>query len=196
MNTINTLYSLMDPALAWVFRAPSNPWAGFILGLCWLALLASVLGELSMAVAFRINKAHFTGVNQDMVENHNLSLRALAAKDKNSWKACNQLANDAFGKNFFSGATLFAASLWPAALGLGWLDWRFGAVSFDLPLVGSVGPSFLFIPIYVLTRIALAVFRPKIPLLRRLKFSAAKDTEQLLTFSEVFGPVPEKKREV
>ncbi|MFW5838285.1 MAG: hypothetical protein ACOCVM_09755, partial [Desulfovibrionaceae bacterium] len=161
--------------------------AGFALGLFWTALLASLVGELSMAAAYRINRRHFRSVNADMVEHHNLSLKALRAKDKSSWKACNDLANDAFGKNFFSGAALFAASLWPAAVALGWLDWRFAGVAFDLPLAGEVGPAFLFLPAYILTRVGLALARPRIPGLRRLVFRPSRDGQRLLTFTEVFG---------
>jgi hypothetical protein len=178
----------LDPLLVVVFRLPAHAWTGFILGLFWTGILASLAGELSMAGAYRINRRHFQKVNRDMVDNHNLSLQALAAKDKGSWKACNSLANDAFGKNFFSGAALFAASLWPALVALGWLDWRFAGVAFDLPWIGTVGAAFFFLPVYVLTRVGLALARPRIPGLRRLRFSPSREEKRLLTFSEVFRP--------
>jgi hypothetical protein len=88
-------------------------------------------------------------------------MNALKAGDKKSYKAINQLANEAYGKTFFLQVAMGAATLWPIPLALGWLQLRFSEVRFPLPLDVSllrngVGYEFVFIPLYILVRILVA----------------------------------------
>jgi hypothetical protein len=136
-----------------------------------------------------INRRYLDEVNKEMTENHNLAVRALARKDKTSYVACNGLANDAFGKNFFSHIALFASSLWPVFFSLGWLDYRFGQVDMHVPFIGSVGPAFVFIPVYVLARVVFSRTRHRLPLFRSIKkmIDKTEAPEKLLQYADIPG---------
>ncbi|WP_272699534.1 hypothetical protein [Desulfovibrio sp. Fe33] len=183
------VYEFLDPWLIWAFRTSGNAYVGFVVGLFWVCLVATVIGELCMAGVYFLNKRHFASINREMVDQHNMSVRALGAKDKTAWKACNSIANDAFGKNFFARIALFASSLWVVPFGIGWLYYRFGEVDFAVPFVGSVGPSFIFIPAYILVRYLFSLSKPWLPLFktikRRVKENEAGD--EMMTFTDLLS---------
>ncbi len=187
MDILSGLYQTLDPVLILPFRLPSDPLAGFAVGLFWVSLLATIVGELTMFGVYWINRRHFASMSGEMVSQHNLSLKALGAKDKKSWKACNAQANDAFGRTFFAGIALFAASLWPAFLVMGWLTFRFKAVAFDVPLAGEVGATFFLVPTYVITRILFHKAKPVLPLFRTMqrKVKENEGPEKLMTFADI-----------
>jgi len=189
------IYQFLDPWLIWAFRTSSNEYVGFTIGLFWVCLLATIIGELCMAGVYFLNKRHFATVNREMVDHHNLSVHALGAKDKTSWKACNSIANDAFGKNFFARIALFASSLWVVPIGIGWCFYRFGAVDFSVPLLGSVGPSFVFIPAYILTRYLFSLCKPYLPLFRTIKRKVEENeaADRMMTFVDLLDEEDQKK---
>lgn len=194
MNITGTqIYDFLDPFLIWVFRIPENPYIGFTLGLVWVALAATVIGELCMAGVYFLNKKHFSGIDREMVQNHNLSIKALAVKNKAAYKACNSIANEAFGKNFFAHLALFASSLWIVPFAIGWLSYRFGKVDFIMPWLGSVGPAFLFIPMYIVVRIAFAKSKRFLPVFRTIqrKIKENESPEELMSFQDL---VDERQR--
>ncbi|MFW5735073.1 MAG: hypothetical protein ACOCWR_08445, partial [Oceanidesulfovibrio sp.] len=171
----------------WAFRLPGDATFGFALGLAWIALVTTAIGEICIAGAYFINRKHFRSVRSEMVSNHNLSIRALMAKDKATYKACNDLANDAFGKTFFSNIALFAASLWPAFFALGWLGFRFGGVEFTLPLVGVVTTNFFFVPTYIVVRILFSRIKKRLPVFRQahaLLQDSDPNQEQLINYQD------------
>jgi len=195
-----TIYQFLDPWLIWPFRLTGNPYVGFAIGLFWICLLATVIGELCMAGIYFLNKKHFAKINKEMVSHNNLSVLAIGVKDKAAWKACNSIANDAFGKNFFAHIALFASSLWVVPFAIGWLFYRFGSVEFVVPVLGDVGPSFVFIPAYILTRYLFSKAKPWLPVFKEIKRKMKENEgdEQLLHFSDLVdkgaqpdGPVPE-----
>lgn len=158
---ISSLDMFLDPLLIPPFQAALalglGPFWAFLCGVLVVALLATVVGELCMAAAYYLNRRHFARVNKEMVLNNNLSIQAIAQKDKQAFKACNHLANEAFGLSFFSGITLFASSIWPAFFILGWLSFRFSDAQIILPGLGyDVPPNGVFIPCYILVRVAFA----------------------------------------
>ncbi len=185
--TQDTIYAAMDPWLIWAFRVTDIAWLGFAVGVLFICLAATVIGELCMAGVYWLNRRHFASLREDMVSHNNLSLKALAVKDKASYKACNDLANDAFGRNFFSHIALFAASVWPAFFFLGWMDYRFGEVDFVLPLAGAVGPGFFFVPAYILTRIGFSKAKPWLPVFSaiRRKLLENEAGEEMMTYSDI-----------
>lgn len=187
MEFLATLSQGMDVLFIGPFRLMENPYLGFALGLAWIALIATVVGELSQAGAYFFNRGHFGKMHREMVRHNNLSVRAIGMKDKASYKACNSIANDEFGKQFFAGIALFAASLWPAFVVLAWLDGRFGAVRFELPLLGEVGSAFFFVPVYILVRIGFAYAKPWLPVFRTLKRMVAENEgeEELITYMDL-----------
>lgn len=184
MGIFHSLNVFLDPYLIWAFRILENPWAGFSIGILFVCLLTTVLGELSMAGIYFANKDHFAEHNREMVRNNNLSLRSLLIKDKAGFKALNREANEEFGKNFFSRIALFGASLWPAFFLMGWMDFRFGTVDFVMPWIGKVGPGFFFVPAYIVTRVLFEFNKKRIPVFRTI---AAKVRENERTDEELIG---------
>ena len=190
----DTFYSQLDAFLIYFFRLADNPMLGYLTGIAWLALACVVLGEISMGVAYRWNHAYLARDNRRLVRMQNGSLRALQARDKESYQALNREANDAFGKVFFTQVALAAASLWPLPFAMHWLDSRFGDVVFTLPAVlsssgATVGYAFTFIPMYILVRIVFGRLKRRLPFfrgVRSLQVGERKDGEQMLAFTDVF----------
>lgn len=197
------IFQFLDPWMIWAFRLTDNPYVGFAVGLLWICFITTVMGELCMAGVYFLNKRHFAKINRDMVDHHNLSVRALGVKDKTAYKACNSIANDAFGKNFFARIALFASSLWMVPMAIGWLYFRFGHVDFTLPYIGEVGPAFMFIPAYILSRIAFSYSKPWLPFFRTIKQRVEENEagDDLMTYMDLVDesnqrqgdtPLPEK----
>ena len=158
MDIFSGLISGMDQFLIAPYRWPKSPMAGWWLGTSILALWSTLLGKVTMALVMRMNLKHVKESLEETSLRHTQSMNALKAGDKESYKAINKLANEAYGKTFFLQVAMATASLWPIPLALGWLQLRFSEVRFPLPLelpsVGdSVGYAFIFIPLYILVRI-------------------------------------------
>lgn len=192
MEGFPEILEAIDPWLIWAFRLPQRAELGFALGQCWVALAATLVGELSSRLIIRCNYKYFKGLREDMVKNHNLSLRALALQDKASYKASNTLAHDAFGKYFFAQLALNASSLWTVPFALGWLDYRFPGLKFPFPLAGEVGTPFLFIPTYIAVRILFA------GLLRRFARKRApgeEEPQQMLRMDDLVNKPDQEPRD-
>lgn len=187
--TFLELDQALDPLFIWMFRMPFEPMTAFFAGLTLMALVLAVIGELSMAGAYFLNRRHFASITHEMVRNNNSSIRALSQGDKASYTACNSLANEAFGKNFFSGLALFASSVWPVAFAMSWLSLRYGALEFPLPLVDkTVGVNFYFIPLYVVVRILFAKAKPYLPVFRQIREAVKRNEfsgEDLMTWGDL-----------
>lgn len=190
----------LDPWMIWAFRMTDNPYVGFAIGILWVCLIATIIGELCMAGVYFLNAKHFAKINRDMVNHHNLSVKAIGAKDKEAYKACNSIANEAFGKNFFSRIALFASSLWVVPFAIGWLFYRFGEVDFVVPFIGEIGPPFIFIPAYILIRYLFNKAKPWLPFFKTIKQKVRENEgdENLMLFSDLVDgagptvPMPEK----
>ncbi|BCS88031.1 hypothetical protein [Pseudodesulfovibrio sediminis] len=195
--TGHMIYEFLDPWMIWAFRFGDNPYVGFAIGLLWICVVTTVIGELCMAAVYFTNKKHFASINREMVDHHNLSVRALGAKNKIAWKACNSIANDAFGKNFFSRIALFASSLWVVPFAIGWLYYRFGEVDFMVPLIGAVGPSFVFIPVYILTRYLFSVAKPWLPLFSTIRQRVLDNEagDEMMTYMDLAKEKEERQTE-
>jgi hypothetical protein len=194
---LETIYHQTDAALIFFFRLAANPMLGYLLGIAVLALVCVVLGDLTITLALRVKGTYFHQDSLELVRMQNKSLLALRAGDKESYQACNEMANDSFGKVFFSQIALGASSLWPLPFALHWLDGRFADVAFVLPIplghLTSVGYAFSFIPMYILVRILFGRVRPHLPGYRRLTGSPAGDAEDIevmLSMEDVFPARP------
>jgi hypothetical protein len=68
-----------------------------------------------------------------------------------------------------------AGIFWPLPFALGWMQTRFQDVQFDLAfplsfiLGNTVGYTFVFIPLYILSRIVFKYLRPKLPYFRGIQ---------------------------
>lgn len=147
---MNTIPLWLDPLFILPYRIlPTSAWPGaaFLVGTGILALVAVLLGRLTLRLARRLHRARLTSLSTDMRRYHELSEEALRQGSKDTFKAVNKQAHEAFGYQFSLNGALFAASLWPVPFMLAWMQMRFGAASlelpFALPLLGDK-PSFVF----------------------------------------------------
>ena len=148
---MNQLFLSVDSFFIWFYRLSGYAPFDFFVGTFFLALVAVVIGEFSISFAFLLTRKSIQHVQDQMVNYQNLSIDALALGDKESYKAANKLANDAFGKTFFMQIGLSSARVWPAFLVVAWMNTRFYEVDFEVPFIGgTIG----FIPIFILLYVA------------------------------------------
>jgi hypothetical protein len=193
MNFLQTFYLNIDAFLIYFYRIVEQPLLDYFIGTGILSLLCVIIGEFTLSVAFRFNKAFIDQDSREMTRMQNLSLRALLAKDKQSYKAFNREANEAFGKVFFKQIALAAASLWPIPFALGWMQTRFMNIEFllpcRLPVVGeTVGYSFTFIPMYILAHILFGKIKHKLPYFKtteKMLASYKEDSDKMMTLSDL-----------
>lgn len=194
MDFIPVMQQWLDTAFIFFFRLPDIPILGYYLGCAVLSLACVMVGQITIAIAFFWNQKFIDRDNHEMVRMHNLSVKALLAKDKQAYKSCNKVANDAFGKVFFSQIALSISSLWPIPFAAGWLQTRFQDVSFalpvPLPVIGDqVGFLFTFLPIYVLVYILFGQIKGRLPFFRtmvkRLEHYDDEGEEKMIRISEL-----------
>jgi hypothetical protein len=160
---ITSLYHLLDLALMPLYRFPDNPLAGYYLGTLVLAFAGLIIGEYSIAFAFRLNKKMIDRDNNRIHYFQDLSFEALKAGDKAAFKACNGIANETYGKHFFTQVTLSAASLWPLFIALGWMQYRFSEVEFHLPFsVPMIGGTLGYVSTFLFCYIAVRIMKKKL----------------------------------
>jgi hypothetical protein len=167
---MHPVFLLLDPYLIWFYRITGHAWLDFLLGTFTLALMAVIIGEVNISLAYLAARRRIERTTDEAVKYQNLSLEALTAGDKGAYRAANRLANDAFGHSFFMQIALSAAFLWPAGFFLAWMSHRFADLSFPLPFIPySLGYIGVFLLLFVA---AYFVFKPvkyKIPYFRRIK---------------------------
>lgn len=187
-------YLLLDAFLISPYRLPADPAAGFFFGTFILCLWSTLIGELTSLGVGRLNRSYLKKLERESIRLHNLSVKAIIHKDKESYRACNKMANEAWGKFFFANIAQGSASIWPVPFALAWMGTRFQALEFELaypiPLLPDVvGYPAVFLPMYILVRICFARLKPWLPLfhgddapkLRR----PGQEEEQMITWADV-----------
>ncbi len=164
MEFFFSLYSLIDTLLMPVYRFPDNSLIGYFLGTTLLSFACIVIGEGTMDFAFRFNREMIGKNTGEMNHFQGLSVEALKSGDKTAFRACNGIANEAYGKSFFSQIALSASSLWPVFIALGWMQYRFAAVDIStllpMPLSGpAIGYFASFMFCYISTRAIMTKIR-------------------------------------
>lgn len=161
---------LLDLFLIWFYRITGNALADFFIGTLILALLAIILGEISVSLALLALRKQLHQETGKAARYQDLSWEAMRAMDKKAYKAANQLANSAFGKCFFTQMALSAGFLWPGFLALAWLQLRFFELEYPLPGTRlSLGFIGVFILLYIPTYFLFKKARRKFPYFRRIK---------------------------
>lgn len=167
---MNPVFTLVDPFFIWFYRLTGYPLLDFIIGTTVLAFFAVLIGEFCISLAFLAARKKIDQTSGDVVHYQNLSMKAIASGDKQSYNAANKLANDAFGKSFFFQIALSGAFLWPVFFAAAWMQLRFADVDFQTPFEDySVGYLFYFIIIYILVCIIFKKFKYKLPYFRSIK---------------------------
>lgn len=171
-SLLHQLYLTSDSVLIFFFRTTGIPIINFLIGTFCLGLLCVIVGELAVSLALKFNKPYVDQMTAEMLEKERLSIAAYEAGDHAGYKALNKAATDAWGKNFFTMVAHSAGILWPIPFALGWLNTRFADVDFLIaPPLSSVfkdgvGYAFIFIPMYILSRIVFKYMRPHLPYFR------------------------------
>lgn len=195
------IYVWLDLVLITPYRAFDNPVVGFYFGTLVLCMGCVFLGEVTYRLASVVNRDYIKHLRASMTKMHNLSVKALVLKDKENYKACNQEANEAFGKYFFNMITMGAAVLWPVAFALAWMNTRFGHIQFELLfpmpfLAETAGFPTVMIPMYVLCRILWARLKSRYPLFSYTPTSGsgAPEPEEMIRMKDLdkYGKVPDK----
>ncbi len=163
----------LDPYLIKLYRLIPEPISAFFLGTFLIAWLAVFIGQLSISVAFLLNRKYVEKLNKDLVHWNNLSVDALKSGDKEAYKGANNEANQVFGKLFFVSIAYSCASLWPAPFFLGWMQIRFGTVEFPLPFsIPGVGSTVSFVAVficfYVIAYFCFNRLQPYLPYFKRI----------------------------
>jgi hypothetical protein len=167
IDILKQFYFYLDALLIAPYRFFEIPEVGFFFGTFILCVWCILLGELTFRVVARANSIHMNKIRADAVKMHNLSIQAIAGKDKESYRSCNKQANEAFGKYFFNMITQGAAYLWPLPFALAWMATRFSQIEFELlfplPIMGdTLGFAAVPVNLYILTRIFWGKLKPHV----------------------------------
>lgn len=190
MNSIISLLMFFDPFFIAPFRMVSSPTTGYLLGTAILALQCFILGDLSAIGVKFLNRKYLRKIQKEMDRNHHLSEKALMMGDKESYKAVNRQALDAFGHSFSLGGAVFCVSIWPMPFALAWMNLRF----FDAPLELPVSLPFLgssihyfasFLLIYIAVRIIGSALIRRLPWYSKLTAGPAGKNDLIINGSGV-----------
>lgn len=155
MSSLLPFLLLLDPWFIAPFRWLPSAMEGYFLGTVILALQCIILGDLSATAVAYLNRDYLRKIQEKMDRNHNLSELALIQGDKESFKAINRQALDAFGYSFSMGAAIFCVSIWPMPFLLAWMNLRFAEAPLELPFhVPFIGPSVHYFASFLLLYIA------------------------------------------
>jgi len=167
---MHPVYLWLDSYLIWFYRLSGSAEVNFLLGTLALAVLSLLVGEFTSFLASRIVRRHFEQVTGEAKRYQDLSMEALKAGDRPAYEAANKLANEAFGKSFYSQVALSATFVWPIFFALGWMQHRFLDVVFPLPFIGfSLGYIGVFLILYITAYFVLKPVKRRMPYYRRIK---------------------------
>jgi hypothetical protein len=158
---------ILDTVLIYLYRLTGYLLVDYYLGTFLLAFLTVLVGEFTISLVFRVNKANLDRLNARVEKMQGLSEEALRLGDEKSYKAVNQEGNDAFGQLFFNKFGLSAASLWPIFFALAWMQERFADIDLPLPWLGwKINYVCFFLLCYILARIFFGRVKRRLPYLR------------------------------
>lgn len=189
---MHPVFLILDPYLIWFYRITGYAPADFVIGTFALALMAIIIGELNISLAYLVARRRIERVTDEAVKYQNLSLEALTAGDKGAYRAANHLANDAFGHSFFMQIAMSAAFLWPAGFCLAWMSQRFADLSFPLPFLPySLGYIGVFLLLFIAAYFVFKPLKSRIPYFRRIKAmldASSLSARKLNSFGDLLGP--------
>lgn len=161
----------LDAVLIAPFRWPDSPHIGLWLGSGLLSCLCLLLGELTSAGLFFLQRRRLLEMQDGVLRYHNLSVDALYAGNKEAYLAANTLAHEDFGRSFFAQAAVGMAGLWPLPFALAWMALRFeGIAVYTIPGTSlQAGYVFVLLTTYIAARIAFARCKKHLPLFSRIE---------------------------
>lgn len=189
---MHPVFLFLDPYLIWFYRITGHARIDFIIGTFTLALMAVIVGELNIALAYLAARRRIERVTDEAVRYQNLSFDALTAGDKAAYRAANRLANDAFGHSFFMQIALSAAFLWPAGFVLAWMSQRFWDLEFPLPFIPyALGYIGVFLILFIAAYFVFKPLKSRIPYFRRIKAilnASSLNARKLHSFGDLLSP--------
>ncbi len=157
------LFPILDSFLIAPFRWPSSAIIGLWLGCIILALYCTLIGEGIHYLFMAMHKKYYSGLSDETMHYHDLSMKALHSGNKEAYLASNKMAHEKFGKSFFARASVSMAILLPVPFALNWLSLRFeGVIVHTIPFTEKgVGYVFVFLISYIILRIIFSKIRKK-----------------------------------
>ena len=139
-----------------------------------IGLQCVICGDLSATAVTYSNRKYLRKFQKEMDRHRDLSEQALRMGDKESYKAVNRQALDAFGYSFSLGAAIFCVSIWPMPFVLAWMHLRFADAPLDLPVhIPFVGSSLnyfsSFLLLYIVIRILYSMVMTRFSWYRGMK---------------------------
>ena len=148
------MLELVDCTLISLYVITGNPVEDYLIGTFLLAVICVVVGHVTMALVFRVNRKHLVKLDGNVNNLNRLSGQAMAQGDEKSYKACNKEANEAFGHLFFGKFGLSAASFWPVFFALAWMQERFSDVGIPVPMTTlELNYFVVFLVLYIGARV-------------------------------------------
>lgn len=164
-----SVYSVIDPFLIPMYRFTGDAFLDFLLGTWLLASITLLIGEFTLSVAYLANRKSIQQTTHSVMRYQNISVDAIEARDKASYKAANKMANDAFGKSFFQQIALSTGFLWPIPFALGWMHYRFADVNFRILFTEvTVGYPVAFFSLFALSYLGFKRIKYHLPYFRRI----------------------------
>ena len=163
MDSLLPYLIYFDPWFIAPFRWLSSPVFGYLLGTVVLGVQCVVCGDLSATAVTACNRRYLRKYQKEMDRHHDLSEKALKMGDKESFKAINRQALDAFGHSFSLGAAIFSVSIWPIPFLLAWMHLRFADAPLQLPVpIPLLGSSVQYLTSFLLLYIAVRILYSKV----------------------------------
>ena len=129
-----------------------------------------MIGELTISVVFLINRKYISVVTEEVARYQDLAGKAASSGTNAVYVACNDMANEAFGKSFFMQIAMSAASLWPVFFAVDWMRYRFDDIEFQLLFTdNNVGFLCVFIALYAAARLIFGKIKYKLPYFRNIR---------------------------
>jgi hypothetical protein len=179
------MWEFLDPFLLASYRLTGAENLDGVVGTFLVALLATVIGEFTISIAFLVNRKHLDGLNSNLEKYSHLSQEAMRCGDEASYRALNKQANDAYGQVFFNRFGLSAASLWPAFFALDWIQRHFGKTGIRIPFYPSeVNYVVVFLLCYVMARMVFGRIKRHLPYFKQ-------QYAMLLAYDKKTAPIPE-----
>ena len=187
-------YLAVDPYIIWFYRITGYTFADFLIGTFVLGMIAVILGEFTISLAYLANRRHIEKQTGEVVRFQNLSIDAIEAHNKQAYSAANKIANEAFGKSFFMQIALSTAFLWTIPLALGWMQYRFHDLEFRLLFTDyTIGYFAVFLALYVAAYLLFKRIKPIIPYFKWINARLEESNKrigEMRSFSEL---LPNKK---
>ncbi len=146
-----------------------GPYGLYLVEVLVLAAAATLIGEFTLAVAYRINRRYLQQLNRELMRFQQLSDEAERLGDEAAYRSINKEGNDVWGRLFFFKIALSAAALWPIFFALSRLQSRYADL--DVPVPGtSLGLNYVvvFLLAYVAARFLFAKLSRKLPFFRNV----------------------------